>query len=133
MLKASFTLSRLFKPNNGFTAINMSPFQVNFCFSILLNPLEIILKLREIDVSQGGIIGGACVSFSAWAMKKRGPVLVSMFSPIGTVCSVFLSFITLGDTINIGRYTDTLYILKHERSILVNQNWNGTECITWMV
>ncbi|XP_031404834.1 WAT1-related protein At5g47470-like isoform X2 [Punica granatum] len=49
-----------------------------------------------------GTIGGACVSFSAWAMKKRGPVLVSMFSPIGTFCSVVLSFATLGDTINIG-------------------------------
>ncbi|CAN1333573.1 WAT1-related protein At5g47470 [Linum perenne] len=50
----------------------------------------------------GGAVGGACVSFNGWAMKKRGPVLVSMFSPIGTVISVVLSVITLGDTINIG-------------------------------
>ncbi|CAN1185864.1 WAT1-related protein At5g47470 [Linum perenne] len=50
----------------------------------------------------GGTVGGACVSFNGWAMKKKGPVLVSMFSPIGTVISVVLSVITLGDTINIG-------------------------------
>ncbi|GAV85063.1 EamA domain-containing protein [Cephalotus follicularis] len=50
----------------------------------------------------GGFVGGTCVSFSGWAMKKRGPVLVSMFSPIGTVISVILSVITLGDTIKLG-------------------------------
>ncbi|KAH7549623.1 hypothetical protein JRO89_XS13G0057300 [Xanthoceras sorbifolium] len=37
-----------------------------------------------------GTISGACVSFNGWAMKKRGPVLVSMFSPIATVISVIL-------------------------------------------
>lgn len=50
----------------------------------------------------GGAVGGACVSFNGWAMKKRGPVLASMFNPIGTVISVILSAITLGETINIG-------------------------------
>ncbi|KAK4746536.1 hypothetical protein SAY87_012848 [Trapa incisa] len=51
----------------------------------------------------GGIINGACASFNAWAIKKRGPVLVSMFNPISTVSSVILSFITLGETISLGR------------------------------
>ncbi|KAJ7952509.1 WAT1-related protein [Quillaja saponaria] len=50
----------------------------------------------------GGMVTGASMSFNGWAMKKRGPVLVSMFSPIGTVCSVTLSVKTLGDTVNIG-------------------------------
>eukprot|EP00257_Ricinus_communis_P027430 XP_025014844.1 WAT1-related protein At5g47470 [Ricinus communis] len=49
-----------------------------------------------------GAVGGACVSFNGWAMRKRGPVLVSMFSPIGTVISVVLSIVTLGETIRIG-------------------------------
>lgn len=35
-------------------------------------------------------------------MKKKGPVLVSMFSPIGTVCSAILSVLTIGDSINLG-------------------------------
>ncbi|XP_068318755.1 WAT1-related protein At5g47470-like [Pyrus communis] len=52
----------------------------------------------------GGVVSGACVSFNGWAMKKRGPVLVSMFSPIGTVCSVVLSVITLGDAISVGSF-----------------------------
>ncbi|KAJ8754812.1 hypothetical protein K2173_012736 [Erythroxylum novogranatense] len=50
----------------------------------------------------GGTVGGACVSFNGWAMKKRGPVLVSMFSPIGTVITVILSVVSLGDTVKIG-------------------------------
>ncbi|XP_057976886.1 WAT1-related protein At5g47470 isoform X2 [Malania oleifera] len=50
----------------------------------------------------GGAVGGVCVSFNGWAMKKRGPVLVSMFNPIATVCSAILSFITLGESINLG-------------------------------
>ncbi|PSS09712.1 WAT1-related protein [Actinidia chinensis var. chinensis] len=50
----------------------------------------------------GGTVSGACVSFNGWAMKKRGPVLVSMFSPIATVISVILSFITTGEYITIG-------------------------------
>ncbi|XP_024174398.1 WAT1-related protein At5g47470 [Rosa chinensis] len=50
----------------------------------------------------GGTVSGACISFNGWAMKKRGPVLVSMFSPIGTVCSVVLSVITLGESISVG-------------------------------
>ncbi|KAI3408039.1 uncharacterized protein J3R85_020520 [Psidium guajava] len=49
-----------------------------------------------------GVVSGLTVSFNGWAMKKRGPVLVSMFSPIGTVCSVVLSVFTIGDTINLG-------------------------------
>lgn len=52
---------------------------------------------------KSGTVSGACVSFNGWAMKKRGPVLVSMFSPIGTVCSLVLSVFTLGEPIKIGR------------------------------
>ncbi|XP_022737771.1 WAT1-related protein At5g47470 [Durio zibethinus] len=50
----------------------------------------------------GGAVSGACVSFNGWAMKKRGPVLVSLFSPIGTVITVALSFVTLGETLSLG-------------------------------
>ncbi|MED6157041.1 hypothetical protein PIB30_019702 [Stylosanthes scabra] len=49
-----------------------------------------------------GAASGICLGFNGWALKKKGPVLVSMFSPIATVCSVIFSFVTLGDTINFG-------------------------------
>ncbi|RZC53431.1 hypothetical protein C5167_012268 [Papaver somniferum] len=50
----------------------------------------------------GGIVSGACTSFNAWAMKRKGPVYVSTFNPIGTVSSVILSALTLGDSISLG-------------------------------
>ncbi|XP_057443730.1 WAT1-related protein At5g47470 [Lotus japonicus] len=49
-----------------------------------------------------GAVSGISLSFNGWALKKRGPVFVSMFNPIGTVCSVIFSVISLGETINIG-------------------------------
>ncbi|KAL3743287.1 hypothetical protein ACJRO7_018570 [Eucalyptus globulus] len=48
----------------------------------------------------GGMIG-SCVGFTAWAIKKRGAVLPSMFCPIATVCTIVYSAIRLGDTINV--------------------------------
>ncbi|KAE9459397.1 hypothetical protein C3L33_08688, partial [Rhododendron williamsianum] len=50
----------------------------------------------------GGIVSGGCFSFNGWAMKKRGPVLVAMFSPVATVVSVILSFLTTGEYITLG-------------------------------
>lgn len=58
----------------------------------------------EKHLMQGGSVSGACVSFNGWAMKKKGPVLVSMFNPIGTIVSVIISVVTLGEIINLGRY-----------------------------
>ncbi|KAL9242785.1 hypothetical protein vseg_016751 [Gypsophila vaccaria] len=49
-----------------------------------------------------GTISGVCVSFNGWAMKKRGPVIVSMFNPISAVISAILSAITLQETISLG-------------------------------
>ncbi|CAJ1928498.1 unnamed protein product [Sphenostylis stenocarpa] len=49
-----------------------------------------------------GAVGGICLSFNGWALKKKGPVFVSMFSPIGTVLSVIFSVVTLGESISIG-------------------------------
>jgi len=48
-------------------------------------------------------VSGACVSFNGWAMKKRGPVFVSMFSPFATVISVAFAVLTLGESVSLGR------------------------------
>ena len=66
-----------------------------------------VLSARILN-SQSGAVNGICLSFNGWALEKRGPVLVSMFSPICTVCSVIFSVFTLGENINIGRYLDKI-------------------------
>ncbi|XP_058085367.1 WAT1-related protein At5g47470-like isoform X2 [Magnolia sinica] len=50
----------------------------------------------------GGSWSGLCIAFQAWSVRKRGPVLVSAFSPIGTVCTAILSALTLGEAITVG-------------------------------
>ncbi|XP_037494209.1 WAT1-related protein At5g47470 isoform X2 [Jatropha curcas] len=70
----------------------------NFGIALPLMPLTNLIGFSFLS----GAVTGASVSFNGWAMKKRGPVLVSMFSPIGTVISVVLSLITLGETIRLG-------------------------------
>uniref|UniRef100_A0A1D1Z3Y7 WAT1-related protein n=1 Tax=Anthurium amnicola TaxID=1678845 RepID=A0A1D1Z3Y7_9ARAE len=52
----------------------------------------------------GGMATSMCNSFNMWCIKKRGPVFVSMFSPIGTVSSAILSALTLGQFLSMGRY-----------------------------
>nr|CAD1831129.1 unnamed protein product [Ananas comosus var. bracteatus] len=56
--------------------------------------LEIILV--------GGVVVGASVAFQTWCVGKKGPVLVSMFSPIQTVFSAVLSAALLGQVIGLG-------------------------------
>ncbi|CAG7894933.1 unnamed protein product [Brassica rapa] len=76
---------------------------------LLQNPNTKVVTRSLISISNlvgfsllGGMVSGACVSFNGWAMKKRGPVMVSMFSPIATVISVGFSVVTLGEPVRIG-------------------------------
>ncbi|KAL9265594.1 WAT1-related protein [Drosera capensis] len=66
-----------------------------------------------------GAVIGTSVSFNGWAMKKRGPVLVSMFSPISTVLSLVLGVVSLGDTIRIGSLAGMLLM------------FTGLYCVLW--
>ncbi|CAL0313745.1 unnamed protein product [Lupinus luteus] len=81
-----------------------------------------------------GTVNGICLSFHGWALKKKGPVLVSMFSPIGTVCSVIFSYVTLGDTINIGSFGGMilmftgLYFVLWAKGKEGYASGNGLEC-----
>lgn len=64
-----------------------------------------VLNIRSRDLISysllAGLISGASVSFNAWAMNKRGPVMVSMFSPISAVITVVYSA-TFGDPVKFG-------------------------------
>lgn len=63
-------------------------------------PASTIQDLVAYSIVAGGI-SGVCVSFNAWAMKKRGPVMVSIFNPLGTVISAAIS-VSLGESIAAG-------------------------------
>lgn len=46
--------------------------------------------------------GGIC--FNAWVIKRKGPVIVSLFSPIATVVCVLVSAFSMKESFNLGRY-----------------------------
>lgn len=41
---------------------------------------------------------------AAWACRKKGPVFVAMFNPLGLVIALGMGVIFLGDTLYMGRY-----------------------------
>ncbi|KAJ3672645.1 hypothetical protein LUZ60_007366 [Juncus effusus] len=65
------------------------------------SPRISITIIGEICI-MGGVVVGACIAFQAWCVSKKGPVLVSIFSPIQTVCSTILSAILYGQMIGLG-------------------------------
>ncbi|WOL10188.1 WAT1-related protein [Canna indica] len=60
----------------------------------------------------GGTTSSACVAFQMWAVKRKGPVLVSMFSPVQTVCSGILSAIVLGQVIKVGSLVAMMFMFS---------------------
>ncbi|XP_039142257.1 WAT1-related protein At5g47470 [Dioscorea cayenensis subsp. rotundata] len=53
-------------------------------------------------ILMGGMLTASCLAFQTWCVMKKGPVLVSMFSPIQTVCSAVLASLLLGKFITWG-------------------------------
>ncbi|XP_028549989.1 WAT1-related protein At5g47470-like [Dendrobium catenatum] len=51
---------------------------------------------------QVSVISSTCVVYQTWCIRKKGPVLVSIFSPIQTVCATSLSMILFGQSISLG-------------------------------
>ncbi|CAO2164353.1 unnamed protein product [Urochloa humidicola] len=50
----------------------------------------------------GGVVIGLCTTFQVSSIGRKGPVLVSMFSPFQTVFSSFISLIFFGQWIGMG-------------------------------
>ncbi|KAL0331489.1 UNVERIFIED_CONTAM: WAT1-related protein [Sesamum angustifolium] len=78
-----------------------------------------------------GSVSGMCVSFNSWAMKKRGPVVVSIFNPLATVISAIFSLLTFGESISVGSlagmclmFTGLYFVLwaKREEGLLMSND-----------
>ncbi|KAK4434975.1 WAT1-related protein [Sesamum alatum] len=93
------------------------------------------LTIQEMIVYSilAGSVSGMCVSFNSWAMKKRGPVIVSIFNPLATVISAIFSVMTLGESISVGSlagmclmFTGLYFVLwaKRKEVILMNDGKN---------
>ncbi|GAV81016.1 EamA domain-containing protein [Cephalotus follicularis] len=58
-------------------------------------------------------IFGTVVSYGliTWCIRKKGPVFVAMFKPIGIAIAVFLGIIFLGDTLYVGSIVGSVVIV----------------------
>ncbi|KFK26521.1 hypothetical protein AALP_AA8G260000 [Arabis alpina] len=52
----------------------------------------------------GGLVNGGGLSFNAWVIKRKGPVIVSLFSPIATVVCVVVSAFSMEESFNLGSF-----------------------------
>ncbi|XP_062233826.1 WAT1-related protein At5g47470-like [Phragmites australis] len=50
----------------------------------------------------GGVLVGACIVFQTWCLGKKGPLFVSIFGPVQTVCSAIFSAALFGQMVSLG-------------------------------
>lgn len=77
-----------------------------------IKPTSWVLDRRGIFafVFAGISCNGIGLPLQLWCMQKRGPVFVSIFSPVSTVFSAILSSLFLGDTLHLGSLMGVLLI-----------------------
>lgn len=77
-----------------------------------INPTSWLLDRSGIlTIIFGGIIcNGIAFALQLWCMQKRGPVFVTIFSPVSTVCSAILSSLFLDNTLHLGSVMGVLLI-----------------------
>ncbi|CAN6205388.1 unnamed protein product [Urochloa humidicola] len=70
--------------------------------------LQIVLSL----VLVGGVVSSACIMFQTWALEKKGPVMVSMFSPTQTVGTAVFSVLFLGRVMHLGSLLGMVFLFS---------------------
>ncbi|XP_023740263.1 WAT1-related protein At5g40230 [Lactuca sativa] len=69
-------------------------------------------KIRLMSILYSGIFGSAFqVTVQSWCIKRRGPVFVAMFHPIGIVIATFIGVIFLGDGVYLGSLLGSVIVV----------------------
>ncbi|CAN6175416.1 unnamed protein product [Urochloa humidicola] len=76
--------------------------------------LQIVLSL----VLVGGVVSSACIMFQTWALEKKGPVMVSMFSPTQTVGTAVFSVLFLGRVMHLGSILGMVFLFSGLYAVL---------------
>ncbi|PUZ75441.1 hypothetical protein GQ55_1G169600 [Panicum hallii var. hallii] len=58
----------------------------------------------------GGGVVGACTAFQAWCLGRKGPLFVSVFGPVQTVCTAILFAALLRQVLSLGRLPEWLKV-----------------------
>ncbi|XP_076945059.1 WAT1-related protein At3g28050-like [Bidens hawaiensis] len=69
-------------------------------------------KKRLLSVLYSGIFGSAFhVTVQVWCVRRRGPLFVAMFHPVGIVISTFIGVIFLGDGFYLGSLLGSVIVV----------------------
>ncbi|KAF5730093.1 WAT1-related protein [Tripterygium wilfordii] len=90
-------------------------------------------KLRHniefISVIFSAVCGTAVTSsVVTWCIRKKGPVFVAMFNPVGIAISAILSVIFLGETLHVGSIIGTIIIVVGFYGVVWSQSKEEEEC-----
>ncbi|KAJ6826464.1 WAT1-related protein-like isoform X1 [Iris pallida] len=75
----------------------------------------------------GGVMTSIISTFITWCVNKKGPVTVSIFSPIQTVCSAILSAVILRQIISLGCLVGMMLIFAGLYTILWAKKKEGID------
>jgi drug/metabolite transporter (DMT)-like permease len=61
---------------------------------------------------QGIACSGFAVYAQLWCTEKKGPVFVTMFSPLSTIMVAVLAYFIFGENLYVGRYVIEMCVLN---------------------
>ncbi|KAL6639319.1 hypothetical protein ACP70R_023049 [Stipagrostis hirtigluma subsp. patula] len=93
-------------------AVLTAAFQVVTAGSLSPGTPQISLEIMLSIVLVGGLVSSACIIFQMWALEKKGPVMVSMFSPTQTVGSAIFSALFLGRVMKPGSMLGMVFLFS---------------------
>ncbi|KAI3824911.1 hypothetical protein L1987_06384 [Smallanthus sonchifolius] len=69
-------------------------------------------KKRLLSILYSGVFGSAFqVTVQAWCVRRKGPLFVAMFHPVGIVISTFIGVIFLGDGFYLGSLLGSIIVV----------------------
>ncbi|KAF7125117.1 hypothetical protein RHSIM_Rhsim12G0123100 [Rhododendron simsii] len=76
-------------------------------------------RVRMLAVLYAGFIGSAAqVSIVVWCLKKRGPLFVAVFHPLGIIISTAVGIVFLGDIMYLGSLVGSIIIVAGFYSVM---------------
>ncbi|XP_010511799.1 PREDICTED: WAT1-related protein At1g68170-like isoform X3 [Camelina sativa] len=96
---------------------------VAFCWKHDLNEWRLGWNIRLLTVAYAAIvISGMAVAVNAWCVESRGPLFVSVFSPVGLVIVALVGSFLLDETLHLGSIIGTVIIVGGLYLVLWGKN-----------
>ncbi|ESQ28463.1 hypothetical protein EUTSA_v10019847mg [Eutrema salsugineum] len=96
---------------------------VALCWNIDLKEWKLGWNIRLLTIAYAAIvISGMVVAVNAWCVESRGPLFVSVFSPVGLVIVALVGSFVLDETLHIGSIIGTVVIVGGLYLVLWGKN-----------